>query len=287
MNEERGPLYLVTGMILGVILGLVYGWMISPVDFVDTPPAALRSDYKDAYRIIVASAYAASGDLERAKARLQLLGDDDPAAVLVLKAQQAISEDAPFEDAQNLAKLAAEIAPTAASETPSAEVVSTTTGTDIPTVTNTIMPVKETEAEKETPTSTLSPSLTPAPSKTPEPSQTPVATLSAPFVLMDQEKVCDPELGDPLIQVYVYDADEEEVPGIEIVVSWDNQEEHFFTGLKPDMGPGYADFLMTPDVVYSLQIAEGGQIIPNLEAPSCRTAGKDYLGSWVLRFKQP
>ncbi|MBI1865988.1 MAG: HD-GYP domain-containing protein, partial [Nitrospirae bacterium] len=43
---------------------------------------------------------------------------------------------------------------------------------------------------------------------------------------------------------------------IEIVVVWDAGEDHFFTGLKPELGQGYADFTMTEGVSYTLRLAE-------------------------------
>ena len=51
------------------------------------------------------------------------------------------------------------------------------------------------------------------------------------------------------------------------------QTDHFYTGLKPDIDIGYADFGMTPGVNYTLQVAEGGQLITNLTAPECADEG--------------
>ncbi len=57
----------------------------------------------------------------------------------------------------------------------------------------------------------------------------------------------------------ILDAAEQPVPSVELVVTWDGGEDHFFTGLKPELGLGYADFVMTPEVVYSIRLADGGQ----------------------------
>ena len=35
-DEERGHWYLLTGLILGFVLGLLYAWLVQPVKFVDT-----------------------------------------------------------------------------------------------------------------------------------------------------------------------------------------------------------------------------------------------------------
>ena len=74
-QRERGPWYLLTGLIIGVVFGVLYAWLVSPVEYVDTPPASLRADFKDQYRVMIAAAYMANGDLLRARARLDLLQD--------------------------------------------------------------------------------------------------------------------------------------------------------------------------------------------------------------------
>src|SRR5690348_319460 len=91
MSEERGSWYLLTGLILGLALGLAYSWIFSPVKYVDTAPYSLRDDFKDQYRNLIASAYLTDGDLGRAKARLALLKDDDPSRVLAAQAQRVVA----------------------------------------------------------------------------------------------------------------------------------------------------------------------------------------------------
>ena len=72
---RRIPWYLIGGLLLGIILGLVYSWLISPIEYVDAAPSALRADFKDQYRALVALAYQADGNLGLAGARLEALGD--------------------------------------------------------------------------------------------------------------------------------------------------------------------------------------------------------------------
>ncbi|NIW47254.1 MAG: hypothetical protein GWN30_21650, partial [Gammaproteobacteria bacterium] len=50
------------------------------------------------------------------------------------------------------------------------------------------------------------------------------------------------------------------VPGVEINIRWENNQESFYTGLKPEFGVGYADYIMTPGIVYTLQVADGGEV---------------------------
>jgi hypothetical protein len=134
---------------------------------------------------------------------------------------------------------------------------------------------------------TATPTATPAPTLTPLPTVTPSPTLGAPFVLDRQDQICDPNLKEPVIQVLAFDAAGQPVPGVEGVVTWDGGETHFYTGLKPDLGPGYADFTMTPGTAYTLRLGDGGQPVNGLTAEQCSQPGRTYWGSLRLRFKQP
>jgi hypothetical protein len=62
--------------VVGVVIGLVYGWMINPVTYVNTTPDNLRSDYKADYVLMVAEIFQAEQNLPMAERRLELLGDD-------------------------------------------------------------------------------------------------------------------------------------------------------------------------------------------------------------------
>jgi hypothetical protein len=69
-------------VILGIGVGLFYGWVINPVKYVDTTPAKLRSDYQADYILMVAEAYQAEGDLDQAARRLAVLGDNPPVEIV-------------------------------------------------------------------------------------------------------------------------------------------------------------------------------------------------------------
>jgi len=107
MREERGPWYLLTGLVIGIVLGLLYAWIVSPIEYVDTTPNTLRADYQDHYRLTIAIAFQSTGDLARAQARLNLLGDDDSALALAEQAQRHRGEGGTADEAQALANLAA------------------------------------------------------------------------------------------------------------------------------------------------------------------------------------
>ena len=95
------------GLALGAAAGLVYSWVVSPVRYSDTAPYSLAPAYKDTYRLLVAASYGASGDLERARARLALLADPDPVRALAAQAQQAVAAGGLSAEARQLALLAA------------------------------------------------------------------------------------------------------------------------------------------------------------------------------------
>jgi hypothetical protein len=88
--------------------------------------------------------------------------------------------------------------------------------------------------------------------------------------------------------VEALDAAGSPVPGVQVLVQWQGGEDRFFTGLKPELGTGYADFEMTPSITYTVQLAEGGLPIPGLIASECETtAGERHWGAWHLIFVQP
>jgi hypothetical protein len=295
MNTEReprrGPWYLLTGLLIGLALGLLVAWVISPVEYVDTAPASLRADFKKGYRSMIASAYLATGDLGRAQSRLSLLGDADPVQALTLQAQNALSAGDPNGSAYALARLADALKqPPGGGQTPS-KASATTTPTTVTSIT-------QPPTSGVTITSTRRPTdmLTPIYTLTPRPTRTPTPTVGAAFILVSQENVCEVNLSEGLLQIEVQNAAGQPVPGTEIIISWEGGEEHVFTGLKPELGDGYADFIMTPNIVYTVQLARWGgsstaaqhQPVTNLSAPACPTDGGDsYHGGIRLLFQQP
>ena len=78
------------------------------------------------------------------------------------------------------------------------------------------------------------------------------------------------------------------IAGEEVIISWSGGEESFFTGLKPEISDGYADFKMLRNTIYSLHLAAGGEPANGLSAAVCTTDdGEEYLGSIQLIFQQP
>lgn len=103
---RKSPLYLLTGLAMGLLSGLALAWLAFPAKTVDTAPSELRASYKEPYRVAIALAYASSGDLGRAQARLALLGDSDAARQLNSQAQLALLDQDSQREARALAQLA-------------------------------------------------------------------------------------------------------------------------------------------------------------------------------------
>jgi hypothetical protein len=65
-------------LIVGFGIGVLYGWVINPVGYVDTYPEALREDYKTDYVLMVAEVYQVERDINLAINRLVFLGTSPP-----------------------------------------------------------------------------------------------------------------------------------------------------------------------------------------------------------------
>ena len=79
-----------------------------------------------------------------------------------------------------------------------------------------------------------------------------------------------------------------QLAGVEIVVTWDGGKEQFFTGLKPELGNGYADYMMTPDATYTVQLARGSDVALGITPTTCqRPNGETFVGGIKLTFQQP
>jgi hypothetical protein len=307
MKEERGPWYLLTGLLIGAVLGLAYAWFYAPVHYVDASPASLSESYRDHYRVLISAAFLANGDLPRARARLGLLGDPDPARLLAIQAQRALAEKQPEQVINALGLLAVSLSegdlPAMALPATPAPMPAVTQAAALPS------PIPSIETPGSTPEETNAQSLAaatpratdaaasstvtptsrpPTPTPTLLPTRTATPTQGAPFVLKDKSPLCDIKVREPRIIIHTLDAASQPVPGVEIIVSWPGGEDRLFTGLKPELGLGYGDFNMLPGISYSVHLAGGGELVQGLLSNECETrAGERFWGSWALMFAQP
>ena len=301
-RKQEFPLYLLTGLILGIVLGLVYAWRLSPVEVIDTVPASMSEEHKDEFRLLTANAFMTNGDPHRAMARLALLEDASMISSVEDQTQRLLSIGENIDDTRAMATMLEAIevfgnvamvnelptsesalatedeygayeetenAPQATAELTSSSpevVVTENLPTQIPATP--IVPTNQ-------PTATKVPTITPSPTAVPA------------YSLQSFEMVCDATIDTPLIQVIIQKPTGEQVPGVPIMVIWDEGDNVFYTGLKPSIGLGYADYEMTPGVSYDLHLVEGGEGVVNLTPQTCeKNDGSSYWSGWMVIFRK-
>jgi hypothetical protein len=293
---RRLPWDILLTLLAGLGIGLTYAWLISPLRVIDSDPLALRADFKDQFRSAIAASYAATGNLPRTQVRLSLLGDSDTVEALNSQAQRMIASGE-FTQADQLAALAVAlenenvlaILPTHTSDNQNVDGAepSATFSPSPPELpiqfTETVAVIDTQSADTQT-VETQPVVLNP----TPRPTRTAIPALGEPFALIAQDTVCDATFPDGLLQVIVFNSNRQQVAGAKIIITWENGEDQFFTGLKPEIGNGYADFIMSPNFTYALRLAAGSDIAVGLIAPGCQTSsGETFLGGIKLTFQQP
>ncbi|MEN6435711.1 MAG: hypothetical protein ABFD58_07845 [Anaerolineaceae bacterium] len=282
MNEKRGYGFLITGLLVGLILGLAYAWFIDPVSYSNTSPSTLREDFRDQYRLLIARSFAYNQDLGRSAARISLLGDEDPQQALVSQAQKLVANDGKRSDAEALAALANALG--GLSNTDPTPTINSNHPSETP-----VLATPTVDTENAIRTATLQPvteGKTPVPTFTPRAGVTLNPVVNLPFVLDENEVVCNPNIPERLLQVEVLDENENPLAGVRITVTWEGGEDIFFTGLHPEMGPGYADFEMSQGIVYSVKVGDSSKPVTGLWVTSCsRDDGTSYLGGVKLIFK--
>jgi len=288
---KRIPFDIIITLLLGLGLGLAYSWLISPLHIVDANPISLRADFKDSYRSAIAASFAATGNLPRAQARLVLLGETNSIEILNSQAQRMLASGE-FTPAEQLAALALALedgtTPVPASTSTSANaitVIIAATATLPPPPPDVPIQFTETSQAIEIQTTATQAVINTA---TPRPTRTLIPTIGVPFALVAQDTVCDSTLPDGLLQVLIFNSSHRQVAGAKIIITWDNGEEQFFTGFKPEVGNGYADYNMAPNITYTLRLAVGSDIASGLTPPTCQTPnGEIFLGGIKLTFQQP
>jgi hypothetical protein len=265
----KNGIWLLLGLVLGIAIGTGYAWVIRPADFRGAEPASLRPVYRGEYILLIASAFEAGGNLERARTRLALFPELNPDSMAEL-AQQVVAAQGPTNAARGLARLSValrEQTPSAFASgltvTPGPTATPRYTGTPEPTLALTVPAL---------PTSTRRPDATSSPTTIPE------------FTLVSKEQLCNAEIGKPLVQALVKSADGKGVPGVEIRIQWDGGQGRFLTGMKPELSPGYADYAVEAGKTYQVSIGDGLTVVRDLVAPVCPGGGSTFAGSWRLVF---
>lgn len=248
--KRKPPLYLLTGLVFGLLVGLILAWIIWPPSINAVGPNNLETTYKDQYRLAVALAYAASGDLGRAEARLALLGDTDPVRALTAQAQVMLANNATQREARALAGLAADVE----EHFVALQAATQSAGTPDPNQPAAATPF---QADSEG---------------------------AAYFIDGEPELVCDSVDAPPYLKIFVFDGNHNPQAGVELSIKSEEGNVDFITGQRPEMSPGYAEVEITPGVVYTLSI-QNVEMLGGLQAAACETEdGDPAWGSWLLLF---
>ncbi|NMC55092.1 MAG: hypothetical protein GYA48_15805 [Chloroflexi bacterium] len=75
-------------LVIGLAGGLVYGWVVRPLNYTDVSARQLRSDYRVDYVLMTAEVFAKDGDPAKAADQLSFLGNEP----VIRYVQQAIIE---------------------------------------------------------------------------------------------------------------------------------------------------------------------------------------------------
>lgn len=265
---------LAAGLLMGLVAGLIYAWFVDPVTYTDVSPDRLNPEDQQEYVQLVADAYLHDLDLARARLRLERLGAGSATLLVAEQADAALLRGEDPARVRSLATLAEALggAPVAAG---------VFSGTSVPTSPpQTALPRASAVGAQ--------PSPTPEPSATPTlvtPSPTPDRFPQRELILTAREVVCEDGASPPRIEVYVLDEQGEGIPGVPVLAEWAGGQETFFTGLKPEAGPGYADLDVEPDQTYTLTLVERGEPVVGLTTAACTTpSGSAATPGYRLTF---
>lgn len=90
--------------------------------------------------------------------------------------------------------------------------------------------------------------------------------------LIAKDPICRDDYPPGRIEVYVNNAEGNGIPAIEILVEWADQQATFFTGLKPEIDPGYADFQMAPNQTYTVTLVGLAEPVLGIDSHACETS---------------
>jgi hypothetical protein len=211
-------------ILVGLAGGLLYTWVLDPVEYYDAAPDTLYDDDKLVYLALIGDLYLYEGDLAAAEARLAELGVESDGQALVDLMERHLDKGGQPESVRNLAQLAEDLGASGGvllvfGPLPSPSPLATTSAANQPQA-----------------TPTLFPTATPAPH----------------YRLIEQTAVCAEPGAAGRILVWVRDAEGNGQAGVGLVASWASGEDRSTTGLRPSIGEGYADFEMSPEIVYEV-----------------------------------
>jgi 3-oxoacyl-[acyl-carrier-protein] synthase III len=99
----------IVGLVAGIALGFLVGWVLWPATYENATPHHLRQDYQNEYVLMVAASYRIEGNLGAARDRLAQVSTEDPAQPVVELAHELIDNYGRPEDIDLLVRLAADM----------------------------------------------------------------------------------------------------------------------------------------------------------------------------------
>ncbi|MBN1120877.1 MAG: hypothetical protein JXJ17_07345 [Anaerolineae bacterium] len=282
--QEDSPRFpwiaLLIGLVIGIAGGLYYGWYLNPVDWVNIGPDKLNAEDQQEYILLVAEAYLQEQEIARASARLAALDTHDIAELVSLQADEALLRG----DDPNEVRALTTLAEALGASPMAAEVFSGTTAPATLDEERTVTPTFEGIASP-TPPTIGDTTDTPTPTQetlTPTPQIISETDLS----LVERETVCEAGEGSGQIEILVLNRDEIGIPAVEVRVEWGGEDaDTFFTGLNPGVDPGYADFSMVVDRVYSVTLVGLTEPVVGLDSSNCTTdSGEESIPTYRLTF---
>lgn len=273
----------IISLLLSLGGALFYAWVINPIIYTQATPADLGTEFRAEYIYLVSQSYLADNDWTKTESRLAALEETEIDQVVGEQLENYLRQGKPAIAVQSLAHLALDLeveSPAVALFAPMPAQPSPTLDTSviIPTFTPTLLP---------TFTPTPLPSNTPAPTLTPTNTPLPTATSAPIYRLLNQQRACRFDQPGYEIEVVVLDALLQPLSGVEVLVSWENGSDHFFTGFQPDEEVGYGDFMMEAEgVSYTVVLAEGSPTVSGLRPEPCSSREGGLVGGWRLTYQR-
>ncbi len=269
------------GLVIGIALGLASTRLYGPLQRDNAEPWQLRPEHSSHFMVAVALEYAHSGDLTMALDKLiSLRPATDPLDALAESACQlgssgylaspsgiqALRIVAQFYMEQGRSGCAEQLLPPDTTPTPAAS--GDESGRAV--AHSTLVPTKPPLDAVVQPTRLVAPT---------QPAQRRFEAISLrTFCAVDRPAV---------IEVSVVDYLGRGLPGQQIRARWGAQEDIFLSGLKGDRGLAYADFQMTADTDYTLDMPGAAEPVgASLRTGRCYEGNRESLKSYRVVFAE-
>ena len=273
---------LISGLVIGLLLGLVFTWVIQPVEYFDTYPPLMGAPYRRAWIEMTAQAYGVEGHWERTQVRLADLPREEIRRVVADELERAIAEGASLTYLQRISELAQAYGVSSPATQLFGEGVALDTPTPRPTV--------PTETPTVTPSATAT--ATPTPTFTPTPTMQPTSVYSPSIRVVSQTLTCTikPQISVSIEISATLDEEGEDEPVWtgdamrEVWLIWEGGADRAITGFRPEQGVGYADFVVEPGRVYNLYVdSPTGVPVRTLQSEPCTpNQGEGWTSRWLL-----